>query len=141
MPAHPFTPPDHGALWLRLRLTKRQVAELAGVTERQVGYWTARGYLPTAAGAAGGYNGDAVDLCALIRGALAQGVSLRTAVARANRTLVDELAGHPALAALADLDPAVRGWLWDSLVSARSATATVLGQVEAVAPPHDLREA
>ncbi len=141
MPAQPLTPPDRGALWLRLRLTKLQLAALTGVSARQVGYWTARGYLPTAPGHPGCYNGDAVDLCASIKGALAQGMPLRTAVAQARHVLAGELAGHPALSALAALDPQVRVQLGEQLVAARSATATVLQQVAAVAPPHDLREA
>ena len=141
MPAQPLTPPDRSALWLRLRLTKHQLAALTGVSARQVGYWAARGYLPTAPGRAGCYNGDAADLCALIKGAIAQGLPLRTGVAQARRVLADELADQPALSALAALDPAARVRLGEQLVGARAATATVLQQVAAVAPPHDLREA
>ena len=141
MPAHPFTSPDRGALWLRLVLSKQQLATLTGVSARQVGYWTARGYLATAPGRVGCYNGDAVDLCVLIRGAIAQGLPLRAAVAQARRTLAAELAGHPALAALAELDPGVRRRLGAQLAGARSATTSVLQQVEAVTPAADLREA
>ena len=55
--------------------------------------------------------------------------------------LAGELTGVPALSALAQLDAQVRVQLEEQLVAARSATATVLKQVAAVAPPHDPREA
>ncbi|MDP9372755.1 MAG: hypothetical protein M3Q65_09960, partial [Chloroflexota bacterium] len=63
----PFTPPDRGALWLQMALSASQVAELCGVTLRQVIYWGERGYLPRAPHHPTAFSGLAVDICLLIK--------------------------------------------------------------------------
>src|SRR5437016_10765988 len=104
----PFIPPDRGALWVALALTKTQLAALCGLTVRQVGYWTAAGYLPTAPAHAERYNGNAIDLAVLIKQGLERGLPLRRAVALAREHLAAELARQPGLGAL---DPAALGAL------------------------------
>ena len=74
-----FRPPNRGALWASLRLTRRQVAQLTGLTERQVGHWLAQGYLPRSVRAPDHLGGDAVDMAVLIRHGLDQGLPLRQA--------------------------------------------------------------
>jgi DNA-binding transcriptional MerR regulator len=96
----PFTPPDRGALWVALALTKTQLAALCGLTVRQVTYWTAHGYLPAAPAHAERYNGNAIDLALLIKQGRDRGLPLRRAVALARAHLGEELARQPGLGAL-----------------------------------------
>ena len=44
-----LTPPNRGALWSSLALTKTQLAELCGLTTREISHWTSQGYI-TASG-------------------------------------------------------------------------------------------
>ncbi|HEX5502981.1 MAG TPA: hypothetical protein VFW96_10185 [Thermomicrobiales bacterium] len=87
--------PDRGALWARLTLTKTQLAELCGLTTRQVSHWTDRGYVPTSPDAPDRYNGDAVDLCVLIKQGLQRGIPLRRSVALARAYAADARARAP----------------------------------------------
>jgi DNA-binding transcriptional MerR regulator len=96
----PLTPPDRGALWVALALTKTQLAALCGLTVRQVTYWAAQGYLPAAPAHPERYNGNAIDLALLIKQGLERGLPLRRAVALARAHLGEELARQPGLGAL-----------------------------------------
>ncbi len=58
----PFTLPDRGALWMRLALNASQVANLCGVTLRQVIHWADRGYLPRSPHDSSAFTGQAVDM-------------------------------------------------------------------------------
>ncbi len=58
----PFTLPDRGAIWMRLALNASQVANLCGVTLRQVIHWADRGYLPRSSHDSGAFSGQAVDM-------------------------------------------------------------------------------
>ena len=58
----PFTRPDRGAIWMRLALNASQVANLCGVTLRQVIHWAERGYLPRSPHDSGAFSGQAVDM-------------------------------------------------------------------------------
>ena len=124
-------PPNRGALWLGLALTKTQLAALCGVSVRQVGHWTARGYISPRPGS-DRYNGNAVELCLLIKQGLDAGVSLRRAVAHARAYLAQEEARDPDLAQLAP--PTLRE-VQERLRAARAAVAAVREVVEPLAPP------
>jgi DNA-binding transcriptional MerR regulator len=125
--------PNRGALWARLALTKTQLAELCGLTARQVSHWTDRGYIPPSPHDPDRYGGDAVDLCVLIKQALQRGIPLRRAVALARAYVADDLAREPTPAAIATPTLAtVRGKLRD----AEAAIAAVLEAVEPFAAQH-----
>src|SRR4029079_14533646 len=83
----PFTPPDRGAIWMRLSLNASQVAALCGVTLRQVIHWADRGYLPRASQDSGAFTGQAVDMCMLIKEARTRGISHARAAEQARRFL------------------------------------------------------
>ena len=124
-------PPNRGALWSSLALTKTQLAALCGVTVRQVGHWTARGYLPTAGRHAERYNGDAIDCCVLIKQGLMNGIPLKRSVALARTYIADELTRQPSLAvitppALLDIREKLRG--------AEASISSVLQVVEPLVP-------
>jgi len=136
-----FTPPNRGALWAGLLLTKTQLAELSGLTMRQVSHWTSRGYLTTSARNPHRYNGDAIDLCALIAQGLAHGIPLRRAVAMARSYLAGELTQEPGLGAIAPQD--LRD-VREKLALAEASVALVLESVEPLvreAPPAESGEA
>lgn len=126
-----LTAPNRGALWLNLALTKTQLAELCGLTTRQIGYWTQRGYLTCAPHHPDRYNGNAVDLCILIKQGLDQGLTFQRALAYARRCLKEEAAGQPGLDAIGAEDlRAMR----EQLSNAVAAVAMVLEAVEPLAP-------
>jgi DNA-binding transcriptional MerR regulator len=97
---HTLTPPNRGALWLNLALTKTQLADLCGLSTRQIGYWTQRGYLSTSPSHPDHYNGNAVDLCALIKQGLDQGLRFQHALGHARRVLTEEVTGQRGLDSL-----------------------------------------
>ena len=130
-------PPNRGALWSSLALTKTQLAALCGVTVRQVGHWTARGYLPTAGRHAERYNGDAIDCCVLIKQGLMSGLPLGRAVAQARRYVADELTRQPSLQALA---PAALLDIREKLRGAEASITLVLEAVEPLVPEMPLEE-
>jgi DNA-binding transcriptional MerR regulator len=84
--------PDRGALWAQLALTQTQLAEMTGLTFRQVHHWAERGYLTPSPENPDRYNGDAVDLCVLIKQALRAGMSLHRAVPLAQAYVTEGLA-------------------------------------------------
>lgn len=86
-----FTPPDRGAMWMRLSLNASQVAALCGVTLRQVIHWADRGYLPRSSHDSGSFTGQAVDMCMLIKEARTRGISHARAAEQARVFLADEL--------------------------------------------------
>lgn len=106
--------PNRGALWSSLALTKTQLAELCGLTTRQISHWTSQGYIVPAGRDRERYNGDAIDLCVLIKQGLNQGLPLKRAVALARAFVSDELARQPGMAvieppALLDVREKLRG--------------------------------
>ncbi len=123
-------PPDRGALWLSLALNRAQLAELCGVSERQVRDWTKWGYLTTRPGS-DRYNGNAVDLCLLIKQRLDQGLSLRWAVVWARQFLAGESARQPGLATLG---PEALLEVHERLVAAQADVASVREVVEVRVP-------
>lgn len=95
-----LTQPNRGALWSTLALTKTQLAELCGLTTRQISHWTSQGYIVTSSRNPERYNGEAVDLCCLIKQGLGHGVPLRRSVGLARDYLAREMARQPGMAAI-----------------------------------------
>ena len=84
--APPRLPPvDREALWRRLALTKAQVARLAGVSRRQMIYWSSKGLLGDPARRT--FDGSAVEKVALIKAALDRRHTLSMAAEMAERSL------------------------------------------------------
>ena len=124
---HKLSPPNRGALWLNLALTKTQLAELCGLTTRQVGYWTQRGYLTTSPSHPDRYNGNAVDLCVLIKQGLDQGLTFQRALGHARRVLTEEVTGQRGLDSL---DAQQLQMIREMLGSAVASMSMVLQSVE-----------
>ncbi len=132
-----FSPPNRGALWSMLALTKTQLAEICNLTTRQVSHWTSQGYITTSGRNPERYNGDAVDLCILIKQGLSNGVPLRRSVRMAREYVANELAQQPVMSviqppALVDIREKLRG--------AASSIAMVLEVVSALVPRDALDE-
>lgn len=124
-------PPNRGALWSSLALTKTQLAELCGLTTRQISHWASQGYITSSGRNPERYNGDAIDLCVLIKQGLMNGVPLKRAVGMARVYISDELARQPSLAAitppaLLDIQQKLRG--------AEASIASILQVVEPLVP-------
>ena len=133
--AYPFTPPNRAALWASLSLTQKQVAALCGLSERQVNYWTAQGYLPHSTRDPAHYNGDAVDMAVLIKQGLHQGLLLRQAVEQARAYLAAERSRQPDLHAL---DAEALAMIASQVAQADAATRQVLAVVTPLAPPTEV---
>jgi DNA-binding transcriptional MerR regulator len=123
-----FVPPNRGALWSSLALTKTQLAELCGLTTRQISHWTSQGYITAAGREPERYNGNAIDICVLIKQALANGVPLRRAVALARGYITDELIRQPAAQLI------VPPTLLDMREKLRGAEASIAAVLEVVEP-------
>lgn len=80
-----LAPVDRDDLWNRLALTKAQVARLAGISRRQMIYWSSKGLLGDPARRT--FDGRAVEKVTLIKSALDQGHTLATAAELAEREL------------------------------------------------------
>ncbi len=128
-----LTPPNRSALWSRLALTKAQLAELCGVTTRQVSHWTLKSYISTSSHHPDRYSGEAIDLCSLVKQGLDQGLPLRRAVGQARAFLSADREHRPVVGgiepmALADIHVRLQG--------AQDALTTVLQVVEPLVPRH-----
>jgi hypothetical protein len=126
-----LTPPNRSALWSRLALTKAQLAELCGVTTRQVSHWTLKGSIGTSSHHPDRYSGEAIDLCTLVKQGLDQGLPLRRAVGQARAFLSADREHRPVVGgiepmALADIHVRLQG--------AQEALTTVLQVVEPLVP-------
>ncbi len=124
-------PPNRGALWSSLALTKTQLAELCGLTTRQVSHWTSQGYISASGRNPERYNGDAIDFCVLIKQGLMQGIPLKRSVTLARAYIANELSREPSMAvitppALLDIREKLRG--------AETAISSVLQVVEPLVP-------
>jgi len=131
MAVSPFTPPNRAALWASLVLTKVQLAALCGLSVRQVGYWTALGYLPRSPRDPAHYSGGAIDMAVLIKQGLDQGLSLREAVGQARAYLAAETTRQPGLLAL---DEAALRAIATQLAQADTAARQMLAVVVPLAP-------
>lgn len=128
-----FVPPNRGVLWSSLALTKTQVAELCGLTTRQVSHWTHQGYVVAAGSRPERYNGDAIDLCVLIKQGLNSGLSLKRSVVLAREYIAEELSRQPGMAAIAP--PALHD-IREKLRDAEASISAVLEVVEPLVPRH-----
>lgn len=126
-----LTPPNRSALWSSLALTKAQLAELCGVTTRQVSHWTLRGYLTTSSHHPDRYSGEAIDLCVLVKQGLGQGLPLRRAVGQARAFLASAQEHRPALGAI---EPMALAEIYTRLRGAQGAVSAVLQVVEPLVP-------
>ena len=90
-----FQPVNRGALWTKLNLTTAQLAALCDLTTRQVSYWAQKGYLPHSPANPERFNGDAVDLCILIKQAMDAGATLSEAARMAVAYIAAEIRRQP----------------------------------------------
>lgn len=123
-----LAPPNRGALWSSLALTKTQLADLCGLTTRQISHWTAQGYINASGRNPERYNGDAVDFCVLVKQGLSHGLPLRRAVTLARTYIGDQLARQPGIAAI------VPPSLLDIREKLRGAEASITAVLQAVEP-------
>lgn len=126
-----FTPPNRGALWSMLALTKTQLAELCNLTTRQVSHWTNQGYISTSGRNPERYNGDAVDLCILIKQGLNNGVPLKRSVRMAREYIAGELHDQPEMRVI---EPPALIDIREKLRGAESSIELVLQVVDALIP-------
>src|SRR5262245_66188190 len=73
-------PVDFGTLLPKLELTIGQVAQLSGLSVRQVAYWTTKGILEATNPKKRIYRSDALRKAILLKQCLDQGLSLKDAV-------------------------------------------------------------
>ncbi len=132
-----FSPPNRGALWSMLALTKTQLAEICNLTTRQVSHWTSQGYITTSGRNPGRYNGDAVDLCILIKQGLSNGVPLKRSVRVAREYVANELAQQPVMSVI---EPPALVDIREKLRGAESSIAMVLEVVSALVPRDAIEE-
>ena len=128
-----FVPVDRGAIWARLCLTINQVSELTGLSRRQLSHWVSRGYLIPASSSPVLFDGNTVEQAIYIKQGLDGGLSVRKAVAQANRFIAEQLRNEPAMQvvrtpAVVDLEAKVR--------SAHSALGIVLEVLSPLAQEH-----
>ncbi len=132
-----FAPPNRGALWSMLALTKTQLAEICGLTTRQVSHWTTQGYITTSGRVEDRYSGEAVDLCILIKQGLSGGMPLKRSVRMAREYLAAEMAQQPGMRAIA---PPALLEIREELRGADAAIGRVLQAVSALVPPDAMPE-
>lgn len=113
-------PVDRGILWSRLALTQTQLAELAGLSQRQVSRWAARGLLVPSSRDPDRFNGDAVELAILMQRAIARGHRPTQASRIAQMALAKHVSGADELRVSAG--PDVR----EKLLAAQAAIQTAL---------------
>jgi hypothetical protein len=123
-----LTPPNRGAIWANLALSKSQLAKLCGVTPRQVAHWASRGYLVAAGQDPQRFNGNAIDMCLLIKQGLDQDLPLHRAVAQARAFINDELLRQPVVKVI---EPPS---LIDMLEKLRGAGASIEAVIQVVEP-------
>ena len=129
-----FEPVNRGALWTRLNLTTAQVAALCDLTTRQVSYWAQKGFLPHSPQNPERFNGDAVDMCILIKQGLESGFGLTQAARRAQAHLAAELQAQPQMANFA---PPVLTDIHEKLVGVASTVRLLLEVIAPQLPPAD----
>lgn len=129
-----LTPPNRGALWSTLALTKTQLAELCGLTTRQISHWTTQGYIATSGPNPERYSGEAIDLCCIIKQGLSQGIPLRRSVGLARDYLARETARQPGMGAI---QPPALLEIRERLRNAQTAITAVLEVVAPLVPRHD----
>lgn len=132
-----FAPPNRGALWSMLALTKTQLAEICGLTTRQVSHWTTQGYITTSGRIEDRYSGEAVDLCMLIKQGLTGGLPLKRSVRMAREYLAAEMAEQPGMRVI---EPPALLDIREELRGAQSSIDKVLQVVSALVPADAMPE-
>jgi hypothetical protein len=82
---------DRGLMWSRLALTQTQLAELVGLSPRQVSRWVQNGLLVPSSHNADRFNGDAVEVAILMQRAVAHGYRPRRAAQLARLALARQM--------------------------------------------------
>ncbi|MFN8514983.1 MAG: MerR family transcriptional regulator [Chloroflexia bacterium] len=123
--------PNRAALWSKLALTKTQLALLCGVTTRQIGHWTARGYIHTCARDDDRFDGAAVDRVALIKEGLQRGLPLRQAVRLTDAVLSAQQTEQPGPGML---EPTSLKYILDQLLASQAAINAVIEVIEPLVP-------
>ena len=131
-----FEPVNRGALWTRLNLTTAQLAGLCDLTTRQVSYWAQKGYLPRSPQNPERFNGNAVDMCILIKQALDNGASLGQAARLAEGHLAASLQNQPQVQ---DFEPPALLDMYEKLVGVSEIIRMVLEVMEPQIPPEDAK--
>ncbi len=78
---------NRGVLWNRLALTQSQLAQMAGLSQRQISRWAAHGLLTPSSSVPGRYNGADVERVILMQRAIARGFRPTRAAQLANIAL------------------------------------------------------
>ncbi|HMA33343.1 MAG TPA: hypothetical protein VKY74_02600 [Chloroflexia bacterium] len=129
-----FEPVNRGALWTRLNLTTAQLAALCDLTTRQVSYWAQKGYLPRAPQNPERFNGNAVDVCMLIKQGLDGGASLAQAARLATVYLAEEFGRQPQMA---NFGPPALLDMYEKLTGVESSLRLVRELIETQLPRSD----
>ncbi len=129
-----FEPVNRGVLWTRLNLTTAQLAALCDLTTRQVSYWAQKGYLPHSPQNPDRFNGDAADMCILIKQGLSSGFGLSQAARLAQAHLAAELRAQPQMVNFA---PPALADMHEKLVGVSATVRLLLELIEPQLPPPD----
>jgi DNA-binding transcriptional MerR regulator len=133
-----FEAVNRGALWTKLNLTTAQLAQLCDLTTRQVSYWALKGYLPRSPQNNERFNGNAVDMCMLIKQAMDGGATLSHAAQMASAYLAEELRRQPQMD---NFGPPALLDIYEKLTSVESMVRMVRELIEPQLPPQDAQQA
>ena len=133
-----FEPVNRGALWTKLNLTTAQLAQLCDLTTRQVSYWALKGYLPRAPQNSERFNGNAVDMCLLIKQAMDGGATLSHAAQMAAAYLAEEMRRQPQMS---NFGPPALLDIYEKLTGIEGTVRMVRELIEPQLPPQDAQEA
>jgi hypothetical protein len=125
---------NRGALWTKLNLTTAQLAQICDLTTRQVSYWALKGYLPRSPQNNERFNGNAVDMCMLIKQAMDGGATLSHAAQMASAYLADEMRRQPQMD---NFGPPALLDMYEKLTSVESTVRMVRQLIEPQLPPRD----
>ena len=129
-----FEPVNRGALWTKLNLTTAQLAQLCDLTTRQVSYWALKGYLPRSPQNNERFNGNAVDMCMLIKQAMDGGATLAHAAQMASAYLAEELRRQPQMD---NFGPPALLDIYEKLTGVEGTVRMVRELIEPQLPPQD----
>jgi DNA-binding transcriptional MerR regulator len=129
-----FEAVNRGALWTKLNLTTAQIAQLCDLTTRQVSYWALKGYLPRSPQNSERFNGNAVDMCMLIKQAMDGGATLAHAAQMASAYLADELRRQPQVD---NFGPPALLDIYEKLTGVEGTVRMVRQIIEPQLPPQD----
>ncbi len=133
-----FEPVNRGAMWTKLNLTTAQLAQLCDLTTRQVSYWALKGYLPRSPQNNERFNGNAVDMCMLIKQAMDGGATLSHAAQMASAYLAEELRRQPQMD---NFGPPALLDIYEKLTGVEGTVRMVRELIEPQLPPRDAAQA